>query len=101
METYRLTNASIKHFRTLFNQNGNGYHIDRYIYNQGGLGIGSFFAKLFSKVLPVAKSVLTGAVKIAAPHAKGFLGDLAKEGLNQSAKALSNLQKRKRDSLDD
>ena len=58
------------------------------------------FAKLFQKVLPVAKSAAKGIIKIAAPHAKGFLGDITKQGLNQGVQALTNLQKRKRDNLD-
>ena len=87
METYRLTNASIKHFRTLFNQNGNGYHIDRYIYNQGGLGIGSFFAKLFHRVLPVAKSALKGVIKTATPYVKSLGQDIANQGLEQATAA--------------
>lgn len=100
METYRLSNDSLKHFRTLFNQNGGGYSLDRYVYHQKGQGLGSFFAKLFHKVLPVAKSAVKGLIKVATPHAKGFLGDITKEGLNQGVQALTNLQKRKRDNLD-
>ena len=56
MEVYRVSNDSVKHFKTLFNQNGRGLDLDRYIYHQRGAGIGSFFAKLFHRVLPVAKS---------------------------------------------
>ena len=100
MEVYRVSNNSVKHFKTLFNQNGRGLDLDRYIYHQRGAGLGSFFAKLFHKVLPVAKSAIKGAIKIAEPHAKGFLGDLANKGIEHATQAASNLNKRKRDNLD-
>ena len=50
-----------------------------------------------TSMLPIIK----GAAKIATPHAKGFLSDLGKEGINQGIKGLTNFnQKRKRDNLD-
>lgn len=97
MEIYRTSDASVKRFKNLFNQNGGSFDLDRYIYHQKGNGLGGFFARLFHKVLPIIK----GAAKIATPHAKGFLSDLGKEGINQGIKGLTNFnQKRKRDNLD-
>jgi len=100
MEVYRTSSNSVKHFKTLLNQNGRGLDLDRHIYDQRGAGIGSFFAKLFHKVLPIAKSAIKGAIKVAEPHAKGFLGDLANKGIAHATQAASNLNKRKRDNLD-
>jgi hypothetical protein len=100
MEVYRVSTDSVKHFKTLFNQNGRGLDLDRYIYHQRGAGIGSFFAKLFHKVLPVAKSAIKGVLKTAAPYAKGFAQDLGKQGVEHATTALSNYSKRKRDNLD-
>ena len=108
MEVYRVSDGSVRHFKTLFNQNGRGLDLDRYIYHQRGNGIGSFFAKLFHKVLPVAKTVLKGAAKTAAPHLKALAGDLKNQGLdyinnkvkNYNDNTDSNPIKRKRDNLD-
>ena len=100
MEVYRVSNDSVKHFKTLFNQNGRGLDLDRYIYHQRGAGIGSFFAKLFHKVLPVAKSAIQGVIKTATPYAKGFAQDLANKGLEHVTTSVSNYSKRKRDNLD-
>ena len=100
MEVYRVSNDSVKHFKTLFNQNGRGLDLDRYIYHQRGAGIGSFFAKLFHKVLPVAKSALKGVIKTATPYVKSLGQDIANQGLEQATAAVSNYTKRKRDNLD-
>lgn len=100
MEVYRVSNNSVKHFKTLLNQNGRGLDLDRYIYHQRGSGIGGFFAKLFHKVLPIAKSAIKGAIKIAEPHVKGYLGDLANKGIEHVTQKAANLNKRKRDNLD-
>ena len=46
--------------------------IDRYIYNQKGHGIGTFFAKLFNMAAPIARTVARTAIntgtKILKPH---------------------------------
>ena len=107
MEVYRVSAGSVKHFKTLFNQNGRGLDLDRYIYHQRGNGIGSFFAKLFHEVLPVAKSIIKGVVKTAQPHLKAIAGDLRNQGLEyintKTKNYLDNTDsnpKRKRDNLD-
>ena len=100
MEVYRVSDDSVKHFKTLFNQNGQGLDLDRYIYHQRGAGIGSFFAKLFHRVLPVAKSALKGVIETATPYGKSLVDDLTNQGVEQVKAAVSNYTKRKRDNLD-
>ena len=108
MEVYRVSDDSVRHFKTLFNQNGRGLDLDRYIYHQRGNGIGSFFAKLFHKVLPVAKTVLKGAANTAAPHLKALAEDYANQGFDYANNKVKNYinntgansNKRKRDNLD-
>ena len=109
METYRVSNKSVQHYTTVFSQNGKGLDIDRYVYNQQGAGIGSFFAKLFRTVLPVAKTAIKTVANIAKPHLENIGEELVKEGTrvvtkqigNISNKSLNKIKKRKVDALDD
>ena len=109
METYRISDKSVQHYTTVFSQNGNGLDIDRYIYNQDGAGIGSFFAKLFRSVLPVAKTAIKTVANIAKPHLQNIGNELVNEGTrfatkqigNASGKVLDKInKKRKADFLD-
>ena len=111
METYRISDKSVQHYTTVFSQNGNGLDIDRYIYNQDGAGIGSFFAKLFRSVLPVAKTAIKTVADIAKPHLQNIGNELVgetkraltKQIANTSGKVIDkiNPKKRKADFLDD
>ena len=109
METYRVSDESVQHFTTVFSQNGKGLDIDRYIYNQQGAGIGSFFAKLFRSVLPVAKTAINTAARIAKPHVQKIASEVIQEtqrGLinqigNIGNKTIKRINKRKVDELDD
>ena len=91
METYRLSNKSVQHFRTTFSQNGKGLDIDRYIYNQQGAGLGSFFANLFRKALPIAKAAINTAATVAKPHLQQFGKDLVQEGTRVVGKRLGEV----------
>ena len=107
METYRVSSKSVQHYKTVFSQNGNGLDIDRYIYNQQGAGIGSFFAKLFRSVLPVAKTVVNTVGRIAKPHLQEIGTQLVREGTRVAGNKIEELgkattkriKKRKLDSL--
>ena len=61
-----------KRFKDVISQSGGALSIDRYIYNQKGHGIGSFFAKLFNMAAPIARTVARTAIntgtKILKPH---------------------------------
>ena len=61
-----------KRFKDVISQSGGGLSIDRYIYNQKGHGIGTFFAKLFNMAAPIARTVARTAIntgtKILKPH---------------------------------
>ena len=108
METYRVSKKSVQHFATVFSQNGKGLDIDRYIYNQQGAGIGSFFAKLFRSVLPIAKTAINTATSLAKPHLQAIGSQLVKEGTRVATNklgelgesALQRINKRKLDELD-
>lgn len=69
MEAYIIDSNTEKKYRDIiFQQDGRGPEIDRYIYNtQDGSGIGSFFGKLFSMALPLFKSM---GKKVIIPAAK-------------------------------
>lgn len=71
MEAYIIDSNTEKKYRDIiFQQDGRGPEIDRYIYNtQDGAGIGSFFGKLFSMALPIFKSVGKNVVIPAAKKA--------------------------------
>ena len=109
METYRVSDESVQHFTTVFSQNGKGLDIDRYIYNQQGAGIGSFFAKLFRSVLPVAKTAINTVARIAKPHLQKIGTEAANEGRRFATdqiekfadKTIKRITKRKADELDD
>ena len=108
METYRISDKSVQHYTTVFSQNGRGLDIDRYIYNQEGAGIGSFFAKLFRSVLPAAKTAVSTVGKIVKPHLQNIGDELVKEGTrvvtkqvgDLTNKTLDRIKKRKLDHLD-
>ena len=91
METYRISNKSVQHFASVFSQNGKGLDIDRYIYNQQGAGIGSFFAKLLRSVLPVAKTAINTAATLAKPHLQAIGTQLVKEGTRVATNKLGEL----------
>ena len=71
MEAYIIDSNTEKKYRNLlFQQDGAGPEIDRYIFNaQDGSGIGSFFGKIFSMALPLLKSVGRNVVIPAAKKA--------------------------------
>ena len=102
METYRLSNKTAQHFKSTFSQNGKGLNIDRYIYSQEGAGVGSFFAKLFRSVLPIAKTAINTGYKIAKPHIQKAGEEVYKEGkrafTNKASEVLLN-KKQKLDNL--
>ena len=88
-------------FKQIIDQSGGRLGVDRYIYNQSGHGIGTFFSKLFRTIAPVAGKVLRKSVKTLQPHLKkigkqalAVGGEIVSDELNKvSNKIQNNLQK--------
>ena len=95
METYIIDSNTEKRYRDIiFQQDGRGPEIDRYIYNsQDGAGIGSFFGKLFSMALPLFKSV---GKQIVIPAAKKAGQAAINRGAEYALEKLSDSVTRKR-----
>ena len=95
METYIIDSNTERRFRELlFQQDGSGPDIDRYIFNaQDGSGIGSFFGKIFSMALPIVKNV---GRKIIVPAAKRAGQEAIKGSAEYALSKLSDSVTRKR-----
>ena len=95
METYIIDSNTERRYRDIiFQQDGRGPEIDRYIYNsQDGAGIGSFFGKLFSMALPLFKSV---GKQVIIPAAKKAGEAAINRGAEYALKKLSDSVTRKR-----
>ena len=96
----RYTPRNQRHFQQLINQSGNG--IDRYIYtrNMHGTGVASFFSKLLTAVIPVAKKGISTAYKIAKPHLKRAATDLVNTGQTELVKHITGKKRKRIDNLD-
>ena len=72
---------NLNRFRHVISQSGRGLTIDRYVYNQGGHGIGSFFSKLFSMAAPVARNVVKQAINTGTSILKPHVKNIGKQAL--------------------
>lgn len=88
LEEYRPDNLA--RFRHVISQSGGGLSIDRYIYNQSGHGIGSFFSKLFKMVVPVARSVAKQTINTGTAILKPHLQDIGKQAVAVGTKLASD-----------
>ena len=86
MEVYRPTNPNS--YRQIIQQ-GSG-EIDRYIYNQEGEGIGSFFGNLFRSSIPVISRAIKGGVKLAKPHLHRAAADIITTGSKRLINKISD-----------
>lgn len=95
METYIIDSNTERRYRDIiFQQDGRGPEIDRYIYNsQDGAGIGSFFGKLFSMALPLFKSI---GKQVVIPAAKKAGQAAINRGAEYALEKLSDSVTRKR-----
>ena len=80
MEVFNPNKLNVNKFRSVINQSGKGAGIDRYIYNQSGEGIASFFGNLVKSAIPLFGSAIKGATAVAAPHIKSAAKDLVAAG---------------------
>ena len=80
MEVFNPNSLNANKFRSVINQSGRGATIDRYIYNQSGEGIASFFGNLIRSAIPLFGSAIKGATAVAAPHIKSAAKDLVTAG---------------------
>ena len=80
MEIFNPNKLNVNTFRSVISQNGRGAGIDRYIYNQSGEGIASFFGNLVKSAIPLFGSAIKGAAAVATPHIKSAAKDLITAG---------------------
>lgn len=94
MESYVIDSKTEKRYRDIiFQQDGGGSDIDRYIYNtQDGSGIGSFFGKLFSMALPIFKNI---GKQVLIPAAKKVGRTAINKGAQYAVEKLSDSITRK------
>ena len=79
MEIFDPNKLNIKSYHSTIVQSGAG-GIDRYIYNQSGEGIGSFFGNLFRTVAPILGQAIKGTARIAKPHLQRAASDIITTG---------------------
>ena len=70
-------------------QNGSGGDIDRYIYNQNGEGLGSFFGSIMKNAIPFLGSAIKGGLKIARPHISAAGKELITAGAKKGIEAIA------------
>ena len=98
MESYIINSNTEKRYRDLlFQQDGAGPDIDRYVFNaQDGSGIGSFFGKIFSMALPLLKSAGRTFVIPAAKRAgEAAINKGAEYALSKLSNSVTTRRKRK------
>ena len=70
-------------------QNGSGGDIDRYIYNQNGEGLGSFFGSIMKNAIPFLGNTIKGGLKIARPHISAIGKELITSGAKKGIEAIT------------
>lgn len=90
MEVFNTNNLKLADYRSVINQSGNGNDMDRYIYNQEGEGIGSFFGNLARTVIPLLGKAIKGAAKIAKPHIQRAANDIISTGSKRAINRISS-----------
>ena len=93
MELFDPNKLNIKSYHSTIVQSGGG--IDRYIYNQNGEGIASFFGNLFRTVAPILGQAIKGAAHIAQPHLKRAATDIVTTGSKRVLEKISGDIQRK------
>lgn len=63
--------------------------IDRYIYNQRGEGLASWFGNLFKVAAPLISKGIKGLTSVVKPHAKRFATDLIRTGSKRAIDKIS------------
>ena len=89
MEVFQPSRLDASVYRSVINQSGRGMEMDRYIYNQSGEGIGSFFGNLFRAAIPLIGRTIKGAATIAKPHLKNAVKDIIATGSKRAIGKLS------------
>lgn len=87
MEVYN-PNLKANTYRSTLLQSGSGA-IDRYIYDQRGEGLGSFFGNLLKSAIPLFGSAIKGAARVAAPHAKRAAQEIFTAGSKRAINHIS------------
>ena len=101
MEIYNPTPSYGRYKALMF---GKGLTPDGYYIYQEGSGLGSMLGQLLRRAVPILKSGIKGALKIAKPHLKNAASDLVRTGSKRAIEKLSgevinsleNKRKRKR-----
>ena len=88
METYNPSTLKSKAYSSII-QNGAGGEMDRYVYNQHGEGLSSFFGSVMKNAIPFLGKAIKGGLKIAKPHITAAGKDLIVAGAKQGVRALS------------
>ena len=79
MEYYNPTKADIDGYRHLL-QHGRGQSDGYYVYAQDGEGLGNFFSALIKNALPILRKTIKAGARIAKPHLKRAVTDIATAG---------------------
>ena len=77
------------------NQNGQGFDMDRYVYQQGE-GLASIFGNLFRKAIPFIGKAINKAGAVAKPHLIAAGKDLVNAGAKKGVEELTKLATTKR-----
>ena len=87
MEVFNPSRLNTAIYRS--NQSGSGLTMDRYIYNQSGEGIASFFGNLVKMAIPFLGSAIKGIAKTAKPHLQSVAKDIISTGAKRAIDKLS------------
>ena len=96
MEIYNPSSLRNKAFNAI-TQNGSGGDMDRYIYNQHGEGLASFFGSIMKNAVPFLGRAIKGGWKVAQPHIAAAGKELIVTGAKKGVETITQLgSKRKR-----
>lgn len=96
METYNPSSLKSKAHDCII-QNGSGGEMDRYVYNQRGEGLSSFFGNIMKNAIPFLGKAIKGGWKVAKPHIAAAGKDIIVAGAKKGIEAVSQPgNKRKR-----
>ena len=94
MEAFDDSKLKSLAYQTIIQQ-GLGGDIDRYIYQQQGEGLGSFFGSLFRQAVPFIGRAIKGVASVAKPHLISAGKEIINAGAKKGVEELANLSKRK------
>lgn len=94
MEDYNPSTLKDVAYSTIV-QNGSGSEMDRYIYNQNGEGLGSFFGNIMKNAIPFLGKAIKGGWDVAKPHLAAAGKELVVAGAKKGLETFSSPRKRR------